>query len=243
MGEEAISGFLANLNATLEALSAEEVWEKGIALRVRLEQYLKQFLALYGPLALDWREQEQCVSQTLGRLSLLTIRILGAPNPAGDACGGDARWEEMAEQIRLAKAEPGWFDQVKSALDAIPRWSNNFAHHIVRNGRELSDVERRNILRDFIADARTVADCLRRRCLYPVCLRYAGVKPDDRHVIRFEFDSDPARREPEAIVFTALPPVIPMEAVYRQALMMFPLAGQLSSRPLVDPLLRPLFPA
>lgn len=243
-GQTAMRQMLTDLEAQTDDFSPEEVLNRGVDLRRKLEQFLKQFLALYGLLGLTEEERLSLPNQTLGTLGSLMVRVLKRPNPQTPACAEDDRWRVLADSIRAAHENKGWLDALVKALGQLPAEANCFAHHVLRDGIEMSTGERRRNLRMLIRDAATIVDGLSTQGLYPICLRFNNVKVDSLYVSRFEFDSDPPRPEKEVVAFSQFPPVIPgitgdlFKAIYRTILLMFPL----SNPERIDPLLAPLVP-
>jgi hypothetical protein len=239
MGQQAISRFLDDLAVRMDDLTAADVVHAGTDLRRLLEQYLKQFLALYGILALSNQEQKAVTNEALGALSSLTIRVLNAPDLQCEACRADRRWLELARRLQTASQHA---NELLGALQRLPRLTNCFPHHVVRGDREMTDGERRQALRLLLHEATTVVGRLRDAGLYPTCLRFAFVQPDPLYFLRFEFESDPAAAGREVVAFTRFPPVIPgassnlLEAIYRQVLVMM----SFTNPERIDPLIAPL---
>jgi hypothetical protein len=242
MGQAALLRFLGDILHRLDDLSGPEIIHHGTELRRRMELYFKQFLALYGPLALEGHERQALMDRTLGPLTDLVIRVLRRPDPNSAACRGDPRWQEVARQLRLACGQPGWHETLVGTVQRLSRNANVFPHHIVREGHEMTDGQRRQSLRQLAHDAITVVEALRQHDLYPICLRFSNVTPDSLYVVRFEFESDPPDQGREVVAFSSFPPTIPgfgtnfLEALYRQVLLMIPFSNPVR----IDPLLAPL---
>jgi hypothetical protein len=243
-GQQAFTLFLDRIASEVEELSPAAVGHVGTDIRRGLEQYLKQFLALYSPLGLTPDERQEVTNATLGTLTGYVIRVLSRPEPNSDACRADQRWHELASRVHRATARPGWLDRLTESLQTLPVLANCFPHHIVRGDREMTDGERRQTLRSLISEATRVVRELGDSDLYPICLRFVNLTPDHLYVVRYEFQSDPARGEREIVAFSTFPPSMPgfagnfLEAIYRQILMMVPFTD--SQR--VDPLIAPLVP-
>jgi hypothetical protein len=241
MGQETLKNYVTALNDKHEELTSAEVSHYGTDLRRMLEHYLKQFLLTYAPLALSREERQAVHNATLGPLKDLTSRVIRG-HVLDSEIHSDERWQKTAEKLRVAATlNDDTITRVIEALNRIPLQANRLAHHVIIDGREMSEEERRKALRNFVHDTLVVVDGLWSLDLYPICLRFTGVTPDDMFVARFEFDSDPRRSGKEIVAFSKFPPSIPgmdnfFETLYRQILLMVPF----SNPERIDPILVPL---
>lgn len=241
MGQETLKNYLTVLHDKLEELTSPEVSHYGTDLRRMLEQYLKQFLLTYAPLALSREERQAVHNATIGPLKDLTFRVIRG-HVLDSEIHSDERWQKIAEKLRMAATlNDDTITQVIEALNRIPLQANRLAHHVILDGREMSEEERRKALRNLVHDTLVVVDGLWGLDLYPICLRFTGITPDDMYVARFEFDSDPRRSGKEIVAFSKFPPSIPgiddlFETLYRQILLMVPF----SNPERIDPILVPL---
>jgi hypothetical protein len=236
-----VAQHLENLTGEMEGLADEQVILHGTGLRRTLEQFFKQFLAVYGPLGLSEDERQHIPNDMLGALTGLTIRLLTRPQPPEPA---GPPWTDLFERLREARQGDGWLQSVKDSLEPLSRLTNVFPHHIVREGRELGPADRWRALAELTHCTRQVLELFHQAQLYPFCLRFIGLSPDPLYRYRFEFESDPPLGGRECVAFSRFPPPLSsaagglFEVLYRQVLLMVPF----NAPPRIDPFLVPSWP-
>jgi hypothetical protein len=113
----------------------------------------------------------------------------------------------------------------------LAQLSNVFPHHIIRDDRELPPAERLAHLSELSRTVREVVRRFRDAQLYPICLRFTNVRPDNMYTCRFEFESDPPVGGRELVAFSQFPPNLPglsgelITTLYRQTLLMLPMGN------------------
>lgn len=233
-GQGGMEHSLDSLLARLAALTPQQVMFEGGRLRRRVEQYVKQFVAMFAPAWLEEDEIHRVAGATLGDLIGWTRRILtSGPRETGRAHG--THWRRVIDRVSSWRETSGEADRLHAALDTARDRCNVFAHHSRRDGRELAPAELARALREATEQVCAAVAIIGKSGLYPICLRFKGVEADSLYVLRFVFESDPSQPEPEVVTFSSLPMVDEgvLSMLYGSILLMIPFTNPAR----VDPLL------